>query len=66
MRNTSKKRGRGLHAFFLFFVIPTFLAKQNMSSNRVEGEIIEQAREWDNHTIMTQVYEGANVIYFLG
>jgi hypothetical protein len=35
-----------------------------MLSNQVEGEIIELVGEWDDHTIMTWVYEGANVIYF--
>jgi hypothetical protein len=33
-------------------------------SNQVDGEIIEQARKWDDHTIMTWDYEGADVIYF--
>ncbi len=37
-----------------------------MLSNQVEGKIIEQAREWDNHTIVTWDYEGVDVIYFLG
>jgi hypothetical protein len=37
-----------------------------MLSNQVEGEIIEQVGEWNNHTIMTWVYEGVEVIYFLG
>jgi hypothetical protein len=35
-----------------------------MSRNQVEGEIIEQAHEWDNHTIVTWDYEGTNVICF--
>jgi hypothetical protein len=35
-----------------------------MSSRQVEGEIIKQAHEWDDCTIMTWDYEGANVIYF--
>jgi hypothetical protein len=47
-------------------VIPTFFAKQNMSSNQVEEEIIKHAANWDNHTIVTWVYEMADVIYFLG
>jgi hypothetical protein len=38
---------------FFFWLIPNFFAKQNMSSNQVDEGIIEQAREWDNHTIMT-------------
>jgi hypothetical protein len=37
-----------------------------MSSNQVEGEIIKQARKWDNHTIMIRDYEGVDIIYFLG
>ncbi len=37
-----------------------------MFNNQVEGGIIEQACKWDNHTIVTWDYEGANVIYFLG
>jgi hypothetical protein len=41
-----------------------FFAKQIMMSNQVEKEIIEQAREWDNHTIVTLDYEKTNVIYF--
>jgi hypothetical protein len=45
-------------------VIPIFFAKQNMLNNQVEGEIIEPIGKWDEHTIMTWVYEGANVIYF--
>ncbi len=28
-----------------------------MSNNQVEGKIIELTGEWDNHTIMTWVYE---------
>jgi hypothetical protein len=35
-----------------------------MLRNQVEREIIEQASEWDDDTIMTWVYEGAYVIYF--
>jgi hypothetical protein len=35
-----------------------------MSNNQVEGEIIKQASEWDNHTIVIWVYEGTYVIYF--
>ncbi len=35
-----------------------------MSNNQVEGEIIKQANEWDDHIILTQVYEGVDVIYF--
>ncbi len=50
--------------FFVIFVIPIFLVKQKMSSNQVEGEIIELVGEWDNHTIVIWVYEGADVIYF--
>jgi hypothetical protein len=48
-------------------VIPIFFAKLNMSSNQVEGEIIEQAQvhEWDDHTIVIWDYEGVDVIYFL-
>jgi hypothetical protein len=34
-----------------------------MSSNQVEGEMIELTSKWDNHTIMTWVYEGAYVIF---
>jgi hypothetical protein len=37
-----------------------------MLSNQVEGKIIKQAHEWDDHTIVTWDYEGADVIYFLG
>jgi hypothetical protein len=37
-----------------------------MSSNQVEGEIIKQACKWNNHTIVTRDYEGADIIYFLG
>jgi hypothetical protein len=37
-----------------------------MSSCQVEGEIIEPISNWDNHTIMIWVYEGVDVIYFLG
>jgi hypothetical protein len=37
-----------------------------MLSNQVEGEIIESDGGWDEHTIVIWVYEGANVIYFLG
>jgi hypothetical protein len=37
-----------------------------MSSNQVERKIIKQAREWDDHTIMTWDYEGGDAIYFLG
>jgi hypothetical protein len=37
-----------------------------MLSNQVEGKIIEHAHEWDDHTIVTWDYGGANVIYFLG
>jgi hypothetical protein len=37
-----------------------------MSSNQVEEEIIEHDANWDNHTIVTWDYEGADVIYFLG
>jgi hypothetical protein len=60
-----KERGGGdsMH-FFVIFVIPIFLVKQKMSSNQVEGEIIELVGEWDNHTIVIWVYEGADVIYF--
>jgi len=35
-----------------------------MSSNQIEGKIIDQAYEWYYHTIMTWDYEGAHVIYF--
>jgi hypothetical protein len=35
-------------------------------SNQVAKEIIEQPTNWDDHTIVTWVYEGADVIYFLG
>ncbi len=37
-----------------------------MSNNQVEGKLIEQAPKWDDNTIMTWVYEGIDVIYFLG
>ncbi len=66
MCNILKKRGRGLHALvFVIFVIPTFFTKQNMLNNLVEGEIIEQVSERDDDTIVSWVYEGANVRYFL-
>ncbi len=55
-----------MHYFFVIFVISIFFAKQNMSSNQVEREIIKQAHKWDDHTIMTWDYEGGDVIYFLG
>jgi predicted transglutaminase-like protease len=45
-------------------VIPIFFAKQIMMNNQVEKEIIKQAREWDNHNVVTLDYEKANVIYF--
>jgi hypothetical protein len=35
-----------------------------MSSNQVEGKITKLVGEWDDHTIVTWVYEGAYVIYF--
>jgi hypothetical protein len=58
---------KGLHAlFFVIVVIPIFFTKQNMSSNQVKGKIIKQVGEWDDHTIMAWVYEGAYVIYFPG
>jgi hypothetical protein len=44
--------------FFGFFVIPNFFIKKKMSNNQVEGEIIEQTKKWDDHTIMIWVYEG--------
>jgi hypothetical protein len=34
-----------------------------MLSNQVEGEIIKLTSEWDEHTIVTWVYEGVDVIY---
>jgi hypothetical protein len=37
-----------------------------VSSNQIEGKIIKQAHKWDDHTIVTWDYEGANVIHFLG
>ncbi len=36
-----------------------------MLNNLVEGEIIEQVSERDDDTIVSWVYEGANVRYFL-
>jgi hypothetical protein len=35
-----------------------------MLSNQVEGKIIEQGSKWDDHTNVTWVYEGVDVIYF--
>jgi hypothetical protein len=35
-----------------------------MMSNQVEKEIIEQAREWDDHTVVTWDYARANAIHF--
>jgi hypothetical protein len=65
VHNTLKRVGEGIPCFcFVIFVIPIFFTKRNMLNNQVEGEIIEQASEWDDHTIVTWVYEGANVIYF--
>ncbi len=37
-----------------------------MLNNQVKGEIIEEAGKWDNHTMMTQVYDGTYVLYFQG
>ncbi len=37
-----------------------------MSINQVQEEIIKHAANWDNHTIVTWVYETVDVIYFLG
>jgi hypothetical protein len=66
VRNILRKGGRGLHAFFfVIFVIRNFSTKQNMSSNQVKGKIIKQASEWDDRIILTWVYEGVDVIYFL-
>jgi hypothetical protein len=45
-------------------VIQIISAKQIMMSNHIEKEIIKQAHEWDDHTIVTWDYERANVIYF--
>ncbi len=35
-----------------------------MLNNQVEGEIIEQVRKSDDHTLMNWDYEGRDVIYF--
>jgi hypothetical protein len=35
-----------------------------MSSNQVEGEIIEHAHKWDDHIVVTWDYEGVDVTYF--
>jgi hypothetical protein len=35
-----------------------------MLSIQIEGEIIKQVCEWDDHAIVTWDYEGADVIYF--
>jgi hypothetical protein len=37
-----------------------------MSNNQVEGNLIEQACKWDDHTIATWDYEGVDVIYLPG
>jgi len=42
-----------MHYFFVTFVILNLFAKRNMLSNQVEGEIIKQARKWDDHIVMT-------------
>jgi hypothetical protein len=63
--NILKIVGEGIPCiFWVIFVIPIFFTKRNMLSNQVEREIIEQTSEWDDHTIVTWVYEGADVIYF--
>jgi len=67
MCNTLKKGGRGLHAFFfVIVVIPKKITKQNMSNNQLKRKILKQVGEWDDPTIMAWVYEGVDVIYFLG
>jgi hypothetical protein len=65
--NTLKRVGEGIPCIFLgYFNDSIFFTKQDISNNQVEGERIKQASEWDDHTIVTWVNEGAYVIYFLG
>jgi hypothetical protein len=63
--NILKRVGEGIPCIFLgYFCDSNFFTKRNMLSNQVEREIIEQTSEWDDHTIVTWVYEGADAIYF--
>lgn len=59
VHNISKKMGeRTPCTIFCYFCNFNFFAKQNMSSNQVEREIIKQNHKWDDHTIRTWDYEG--------
>jgi hypothetical protein len=37
-----------------------------MLNSQVDGKIIEHTSEWDDHTIVSWVYDGTYVIYFPG